>query len=573
MKKLLLGNQGIAQGAYEAGVKVATAYPGTPSTEITENIAKFNEIYAEWAPNEKVALEVAIGASIAGARSIVSMKHVGVNVAADPLFTYAYCGVNAGLVLVCCDDPGMHSSQNEQDSRYYAISAHVPMLEPSDSNEAKEFTKLAFEISEKYDTPVMLRMTTRVSHSQSFVECLERKEIPLKEYKKDITKYAMMPAMARGRRVAVKEREEKLLKDCNDLKINFAEYKGKTGVICAGDTYSYVKEALSDVSVLKLGMVNPLPEKLIKEFCLKCDKIYIVEEMEPVIENAVKKLGINCIGKEVFPVQGEIFPSLIKEKITGEKTDKISSVEVPQRPPVMCAGCPHRGVFYVLSKLKLTVTGDIGCYTLGAQPPLSAVDTVICMGASVGVNHGFIKANPQFSKNSVAVIGDSTFVHSGITGLIDAVYNKSKTTLIILDNSTTGMTGHQNHPATGLTIRNEQTHCLNLKDVCIACGAKKVDEVHSFDIEKIESLIKEHLSYDGVSVIIAKEPCALLNKKIKEKVYFVNDKCVNCRACMKLGCPALQITDGKVEVNKELCTDCGLCGKLCKFGALTEVDR
>ena len=573
MKKLLLGNQAVAQGAYEACVKVATAYPGTPSTEITESIAKFSEIYAEWSPNEKVAMEVAIGASIAGARSIVSMKHVGVNVAADPLFTYSYCGVNAGLVMVCADDPGMHSSQNEQDSRYYAKAAHIPMLEPSDSEEAKEFTKFAFEISEKYDTPVMLRMTTRVSHSQSLVECDSRKEIPLKEYKKDITKYAMMPAMARGRRKAVEVRDNLLKEDCNSFNINRAEYKGSIGVICAGDTYNYVMEALSDVSVLKLGMVNPLPEKLIKEFCAKCSEIYIVEEMEPIIENFVKSLGIKCRGKEIFPVQGEILPTMIKEKIAGVKTDNCKNPELPGRPPVMCAGCPHRGVFYVLSKLKLNVTGDIGCYTLGAQAPLSAVDTVICMGASVGISHGFIKADEKFAKNTVAVIGDSTFVHSGITGLIDAVYNKGKTTLIILDNSTTGMTGHQNHPATGLTIRDEKTHQLDLKNLCLACGAMKVDEVNAFDIENVEKLVKEHLEFDGVSVIIAKEPCALLNKKIRENVFEINDKCVNCKMCMKLGCPAIQLTSGKVTINKELCTDCGLCKKLCKVNAITEVQR
>ena len=473
-KKLMLGNEAIARGAYEAGVKVTSAYPGTPSTEISEIIAKYDEVYAEWAPNEKVAVEVAIGSSFAGARSMACMKHVGVNVAADPLFTVAYTGVNGGLVIVAADDPGMHSSQNEQDSRFYARAAHIPMLEPSDSGEAKDFTKLAFELSEKYDTPVFIRTTTRLAHSQSFVELEDRVEIPNKEYVKDITKYTMMPSSAIGRHVKVEERENRLKDEVNaGVSFNKVEIRDKKlGIVCSGIVYQYVREALPDASTFKLGMVYPVAIEQIREFAKKVDKLIVIEELEPFFENQLKANGIECEGKNLFTLQGEYSVSLIKEKILGIKPD-VEKIDLPIRPPVMCAGCPHRGVFYILSKLKLTVSADIGCYTLGAVAPLSAVDSVVCMGASIGIAHGFEKARGrEQSKKTVAVIGDSTFIHSGITGLVNAVYNNSNITLIILDNSTTGMTGHQQHPATGYTLKMTETSILPLDDLVKTIGVK-----------------------------------------------------------------------------------------------------
>ena len=459
-KKLMLGNEAIARGAYEAGVKVVSSYPGTPSTEISEIIAKYPEVYEEWAPNEKVATEVAIGASFAGVRSMACMKHVGVNVAADPLFTAAYTGVNGGMVMVAADDPGMHSSQNEQDSRFYARAAHVPMLEPSDSQEAKEFTKLAYELSEKYDTPVFVRTTTRLAHSQSFVEEEDRVEVPNKPYVKDITKYTMMPSSAIGRHLKVEARENQLKEDLNNgVWFNREEIRDtKLGVVCSGIVYQYVREALPDASIFKLGMVYPVAIEQIKAFASKVKRVIVIEELEPFFENQLKANGIKCDGKNLFTLQGEYSVSLIKERILGISQD-VEKIDLPVRPPVMCAGCPHRGVFYILSKLKLTVSADIGCYTLGAVAPLSAVDSVVCMGASVGIAHGFEKAlGREQSKHTVAVIGDSTFIHSGITGLVNAVYNGSNMTLIILDNSTTGMTGHQQHPATGLTLKNTPAH-------------------------------------------------------------------------------------------------------------------
>lgn len=564
----MLGNEAIARGAYEAGVRVVSAYPGTPSTEVSEYIAGYDEVYAEWAPNEKVAFEVAIGASYAGARSMVCMKHVGVNVAADPMFTASYTGVNGGLVLLAADDPGMHSSQNEQDTRLYAISAHLPLLEPSDSAEAKAFTKKAFEISEKWDTPVIVRTTTRLAHSQSFVEEEDRADVEIKPYKKDITKYTMMPSSAIGRHVAVEDRENRLSKCVNDCPLNVIETGDKSlGVICSGVVYQYVKEALPSASVLKLGIVNPLPMKKIKEFADSVDRLVVVEELEPVIETAVKAYGIECEGKNLFSRQGELSVAIIKEKILGVKTE-IEKIDLPVRPPVMCAGCPHRGVFYVLSKLKLTVSADIGCYTLGAQAPLSAVDTVVCMGASIGIAHGFEKAvGREQSNHTVAVIGDSTFIHSGITGLINAVYNQSNITLIILDNSTTGMTGHQQHPATGLTLKQQPAPVLDIVALCKTIGVANVQVVDSYDLTAVEKAVKEELNRDGVSVVVAKRPCALLNRNYPPALHV--EDCKKCGACFKLGCPAIEKqSDGSAKINPSQCVGCSLCKSVCKFNAI-----
>lgn len=572
MKKLLLGNQAIARGAYEAGVRVATAYPGTPSTEITESIAEFKDIYVEWSPNEKVACEVAIGASIAGARSMVCMKHVGLNVAADPIFTFSYTGVNGGFVLVVADDPGMHSSQNEQDSRYYAKAANIPMLEPSDSQEALDYIKLGFELSEKYDTPIMLRTTTRLSHSQTFVELGGRNEVAIRTYVKDVAKYAMMPAMAKGRHKVVEARMDQLSIDSNSLTINKAIYKDNScGIICSGVVSKYVEEAMPQASVLKLGMVHPLPIELIREFASKVDKLIVAEELEPVIEEGIMSAGIKCVGKQIFSKQGELSVAIIRNKLSGVAMPPAEDMTLPGRPPVMCAGCPHRGVFYVLSKLKLFVSADIGCYTLGASRPLNAVDTVVCMGASIGVAHGIDKAlGREQSKRTVAVIGDSTFVHSGITGVVDAVYNQGNSTIIILDNSTTGMTGHQDNPATGRTIRGEITHQLDLEAVVRACGVTSVSIVDAYDIAAVEATVKRELDKDCVSVIIAKRPCILLMKGEKDK-YYTTDDCKKCGACLKIGCPAiLKGADGKVSIIKDMCNGCGLCKQMCKFNVINK---
>ncbi len=568
MKKLLLGDFAVARGAYEAGVNVASAYPGTPSTEITEELSRYEDIYAEWAPNEKVALEVGIGSSLRGARTIVSMKHVGLNVASDPLFTVAYTGVNGGLVVAVADDPSMFSSQNEQDTRLIARAANVPVIEPSDSQEAKDFTALAFEISEEYDTPIILRLTTRVAHSQSAVEMLERKEVGVKEYVKDIGKYVMMPANAKKRHIIVEERLNKLSLDSNNFAINAVE-KGssKLGIICAGGVYQYVKEALPEASVLKLGMVYPLPYNLIKEFVNSVERCIVIEELEPHIESLIKTYGIcNVEGKNLFPIQGEFSANMIREKVLGEKLFSDAAI-VPARPPVLCAGCPHRGVFYVLSKLKLTVLGDIGCYTLGAITPLNAIDSVVCMGASIGMAVGFDKADPEAYKHTVAIIGDSTFVHSGLTGLVEAVYNKANATIIIVDNSTTGMTGHQNHPATGKTIRNKETFKLNLEEVCKAIGVISVRVVDPNELVAFEQTVKEELSREGVSVIIARRPCVLLKKAVY-KGFRINSNCRNCKACLKLGCPAIVSGINGVTIDKSLCTECGLCLSVCKFNAI-----
>ena len=568
MKKLLLGDFAVARGAWEAGVKVAAAYPGTPSTEITEELARYDDVYSEWSPNEKVALEVGIGASIRGARTIVSMKHVGLNVACDPLFTASYTGVNGGLVVAVADDPSVFSSQNEQDTRLTAVSAQIPVLEPSDSMEAKEFAKLAFELSEQYDTPVILRLTTRVAHSQSLVELGERQELPLRAYTKDIAKYVMMPANARVKHTVVEERMAKMSADANRFAINRIEMGDtRLGIICSGGVYEYVKEALPEASVLKLGMVYPLPYEMIEKFAASVDRCIVAEELAPHIETLVKAHGIEVEGKNIFPRCGEFSANLIRRCILG-KADTVAAAQVPARPPVLCAGCPHRGVFYVLSKLKLHVLGDIGCYTLGAVPPLGSMDAVVCMGASIGMSIGFDKADPEAHKNSVAVIGDSTFIHSGITGLIDAVYNKAPVTVIILDNRTTGMTGHQNHPATGKTIKNEPTYELDLAEVCRAVGVPNVRTVDPGDLAELERAVKEELAKDEVSVIIAKKPCALLTKKLYNGFRVDEEKCKKCKACLKLGCPAIVNGKDGITIDVSLCTECGLCKGVCKFGAI-----
>lgn len=567
MKELTLTNKAIARGAYEAGVKVLSAYPGTPSTEIAENFAKYDGVYAEWAPNEKVALEVALGAAVAGGRAMACMKHVGLNVAADPLFTAAYSGVNAGLVIVVADDPGMHSSQNEQDSRYYARSAHIPMLEPSDANEAKEMVKLAYALSEQFDVPVLVRETTRVAHSHGFIELCEREEQPLRAYKKDASKYVMMPANAIKRHVTVESRDKALAEYVNGLSCNRMELTSETeiGVVCSGVVYEYVKEALPAANVYKVGTLYPLPMDSIAAFAKQVKKVYVIEELEPYIEDAMKAAGIDCEGKSLFSLQGEISVPKICEAFGFAKAEQQSAQQVPARPPVMCAGCPHRGVFYVLNKLKLTVNGDIGCYTLGAVPPLAAVDTCICMGASVGMAHGFKKATGGESKN-VAVIGDSTFLHSGVTGLINAVYNQSGITLIILDNSTTGMTGHQQHPATGKNLKGEPAPIVLLDELCKACGVKDLTVVDAYDVKEVEKAVKAAVSSQEVSVIIAQRPCALLDKSAKPKVK-VND-CKNCGICMRLGCPAISKGANGVVVDPIQCVGCEVCVKVCPFGAL-----
>lgn len=576
MKKLMLGNAAVARGAYEAGCSVVSSYPGTPSTEITENIVKYDNIYVEWAPNEKVAGETAIGASIAGARSMTCMKHVGLNVVADPLFTVSYTGVNGGLVFCVADDPGMHSSQNEQDSRHYARAAKVTMLEPADSKECKEFTKMAFELSEKFDTPVFIRLSTRVSHSQSLVEEEEPVNYELKPYEKNISKYVMMPANAVKRHVVVEERAKALAQYAEITELNRVEDNGsKIGVITSGISYIYSKEALgNEADYLKLGMVYPLPEKLIKDFVKKHDKVYITEELDPFIEEYCKALGLNVIGKEVFTLLGEYTPSMIAEKILGKKPAEFTAVEqIPVRPPVMCAGCPHRGAFYVLKKLGLTVSGDIGCYTLGAVAPLASVDTTICMGASISAAHGMAKARgSEFNKKLVSVIGDSTFMHSGITGLIDIVYNNGSNTVIILDNSITGMTGHQDNPTTGFTIRKEPAPQVDLEALCHAIGVKNVVVCDPFDVKSFEKIVKEETERDEPSVIISQRPCALL-KTVKYTGHCkVTDKCKKCKMCMKLGCPAISVNNGEIVIDTAQCNGCGLCVNVCPFEAIVKED-
>ncbi len=574
--EMMLGNEAIARGAYEAGVKVSAAYPGTPSTEISESIVKYKEeLYCEWSPNEKVAMEVAIGASLAGCRSLVSMKHVGVNVASDPLYTASYIGVNGGLVMVAADDPGLYSSQNEQDSRAVAMAAHVPVIEPSDSMEAKEFVKFAYEMSEKYDTPVILRTTTRLSHSQCLVTLNERMDVADKPYERNIAKNVMMPAMAKARHIHVEEREKRLEKDACDFTINRIEMNDtKIGVITSGIPYQYVKEALPNASVLKLGIVNPLPRKLIEDFAAKVDTLYIVEELEPIIETQVKSWGIEAIGKEILTFQGEYSTNLLRKTILKENLEIKDAADVPNRPPILCPGCPHRSAYTVLNKLKIHAAGDIGCYTLGAVAPLSVIDTTVCMGSSISTLHGMEKAKgKEFIKDWVAVIGDSTFMHTGINSLMNMVYNQGTGTVMILDNSTTGMTGHQDHAATGKTLQGDVVPAINIMNLCKAIGVKNVVEVDVFDTEKLEQIIKEEIVKDEVSVIITKSPCVLLNKTpVTHKCQVDSEVCKKCGMCLKPGCPAVtKQEDGSIKIDEKMCNGCNLCKKQCKFGAIKDV--
>ncbi len=575
-KKIMLGNEAIARGAFEAGVKVSSAYPGTPSTEISEELCKYDEVYTEWAPNEKVALEVAIGASISGVRSLACMKHVGLNVASDPLYTFSYTGVNGGSVIVVADDPGLASSQNEQDTRMIARSAHVPVLEPSDSNEAKDFVKLGYEISEKYDTPVILRTTTKLSHSQGIVNLCER-AVPLdKDYSRDVKKYVMMPASAIGRHIKVEERENRLSCDCSGFNINRIEGNSdNVGVITSGICYQYVKEVCKDVKILKLGMVNPLPKKLIEDFIKSVKTVYVIEELEPVIEEQIKSWGFSVIGKDVFTKQGEYNANLIDKVINGNEI-LLDKIDVPMRPPILCPGCPHRSVFSVLNKLKIHASGDIGCYTLGAVAPLGVIDTTVCMGSSISMLHGMEKAKGKdYIKNWVAVIGDSTFLHTGVNSLINLVYNRSTATVIILDNRTTGMTGHQDHAGTGKTLKGQETYSINLSVLCKSIGVKNVIEIDSFDVDNLSIIVKNSVLSDELTVIIAKAPCALL--KGQKFPYFYkcdSDKCKKCGMCLKLGCPAInKQPDGTVKIDETMCNGCGLCKNYCKFNALVKQDR
>ncbi|MBQ7265179.1 MAG: indolepyruvate ferredoxin oxidoreductase subunit alpha [Firmicutes bacterium] len=574
MKEIMLGNKAFARGLYEAGAQVVSSYPGTPSTEVTEEAAKYDEIYCEWAPNEKVAMEVAFGASLAGKRSFCGMKHVGLNVAADPLFTASYTGVNAGMIICVADDPGMHSSQNEQDSRHYAIAAKLPMLEPADSSEALEFTKQAYEISEKFDTPVIIKMCTRVAHSQSLVETSERVVPDNKKYEKNIAKYVMMPGNAIRRHPFVEQRMKDLALFAETSHLNrIEEGKDKSlGIITSSTSYQYTKEVLGDKHpVLKLGMVHPLPDKLIKDFAASVEKVIVIEELDPIIEQHCKVLGLNVEGKSIFPLLGEFSQSLVAEKLGYDKKEACPAIEgLPVRPPVMCAGCPHRGLFYTLSKNKITCLGDIGCYTLGAVAPLSAVDMTLCMGASVSSIHGFNKALGEESQgNTVCVIGDSTFMHSGMTGLANIAYNQSNSTVIILDNSITGMTGHQQNPTTGYNIKGDPAGKIDLEALCKAMGFKRVAVTDPYDLAQTEKTIKEELAANEPSVIISRRPCALLKYvKHKPSLCVDTDKCKSCRACMKIGCPAISFKDGKAHVDNTLCVGCGVCEQLCKFDAL-----
>ena len=577
MKELMLGNHAAARGLYEAGVKVVSSYPGTPSTEITECVAEYdkNIIYSEWAPNEKVAAEVAFGASIGGARSFCAMKHVGLNVAADPIYTASYIGVNAGMVIGVADDPGMHSSQNEQDSRHHAIASKIPMLEPCDSQECKDMTMLAYEISEAYDTPVMLRLSTRISHSRSPVEKGERKELPLKEYVKNPGKNVMMPAMARARHIFVEERTKKLVEYAENSGINKIEAGGDIGIIAAGTTYNYAKEALGEkASYLKLGMVNPLPAELIKKFASQVKRIIVCEELDDIIETHCKKNGIAVEGKNLFSFCGEYSQSVIKKAVLGVENEYHAfPEEIPGRPPVLCAGCPHRGLFYALKGLKVYVSGDIGCYTLAAQKPLAQIDACVCMGASISGLHGFnIARGSEQAKRSVAVIGDSTFIHSGITGLIDIAYNKGISTVIILDNSITGMTGHQNNPANGLTIKGDPTAAVNLEALAGAVGFNSVRVVDPYDVEASKKVITEELEKAEPSLIIARRPCALLKQVKHKKALVVGDECIGCKACLQVGCPAISVEGKRAVIDSNQCVGCGICKAACKVGAIKEAE-
>ncbi len=576
MKQLMLGNEAVARGLYEAGCSFVSSYPGTPSTEITEAVAKYQEVYAEWAPNEKVAMEAAFGASLAGRRSFCGMKHVGLNVAADPLFTISYTGVNAGMVIGVADDAGMHSSQNEQDSRHYAMAAKIPMVEPADSAEALEFTKLAYELSEQFDTPVLVKMCTRIAHSQSIVQTGEREE-HLKQYKKDIPKYVMMPGNAKRRHPVVEARTKALIEYAETTPINRIEEGSdhKIGIITSSTSYQYVKEVVGDTyPVMKLGMIWPMPEKKIIEFAKKVSLLVIVEELDGFIEAHCRNLGLACTGKSNFSCIDELSQNKVAQQLTegvapGPKLEEA----IPARPPVMCAGCPHRGLFYTLKKNKLTVLGDIGCYTLGAVAPLGAVDTVICMGASVSGIHGFSKSQGGAADGkTVAVIGDSTFMHSGITGLVNMAYNESNATVIIVDNSITGMTGHQQNPTTGYNLKGDPCAKIDLETLCRAVGIRRVRVVDPYNLKQCDEAIKEELAAPEPSVIISRRPCALLKYvRHKDPLAVDNEKCVGCKACMQIGCPAISIVGSKARVDATQCVGCGVCGQLCKFDALKEV--
>ena len=573
MKKLMIGNQAVATGLHDGGLGVVSSYPGTPSTEITEFLSKFDDIHSEWAPNEKVAAEVAFGASLAGARTACAMKHVGLNVAADPLFTLSYTGVNGGMVICVADDPAMHSSQNEQDSRHYAMASKVPMLEPSDSAEAYLFAKTAFELSEKFDTPVLLRMCTRIAHSQSIVETGEKEAAVLKDYEKNPAKYIMMPGNAKKRHPIVEERTAKLAEFANDCIYNKVEMNSdEIGIITSGCSYMYVKEVMGDnASILKIGMPYPLPEKLIRDFASKVKKLYVIEELDPFIENYVRALGIEVVGKELFSILGEFSQATIAKAFgLEEKAFVTADSVIPARPPMMCAGCPHRGMYYVLAKNKITVLGDIGCYTLGAVPPLNALDSTLCMGASVSGLHGFNAARgAEAEKKSVAVIGDSTFMHSGMTGLVNVAYNATNSTVIILDNSITGMTGHQQNPTTGFNIKGDPAAKVDLEALCKALGINRVRVVDPYDLKACEQAVKEELAVEEPSVIISRRPCVLL-KSVKPlpSLNVDSDKCKSCKRCMSLGCPAISLKDGKAKIDTTLCVGCGVCKQLCAFDAI-----
>lgn len=573
MKKLMLGNEAFARGLFEAGCEFVSSYPGTPSTEVTEFAAKYDELYAEWAPNEKVAMEAALGASIAGKRSFCGMKHVGLNVAADPLYTAGYTGVNGGMVICVADDPGLHSSQNEQDSRHHAIASKVMMVEPSDSQECKDFTMAAYELSEKFDTPVIVRLSTRIAHSQSAVELGERVVPPTKPYEKNPAKFVMMPGFAKKRHTVVEAKLAEAAKYAETSPLNKVEYNStEIGIITAGNCYLYAKEALGDkASYLKLGVINPLPIDIIRDFAAKCERVYVIEELDDIIESHCKKNGVDVIGKELFGWEGEISQAIVREKILGEKAETMEFEEpVPVRPPVMCAGCPHRGLFYCLSQLGVYVSGDIGCYTLGATAPLSAMDTTICMGASISALHGYNKAlGKEAEKKSVAVIGDSTFMHSGMTGLVNIAYNATNSTVIILDNSITGMTGHQQNPTTGKNLKGDPAAAVNLEDLCHAIGIKSVRVADPYNMAETKKIIEEELAKEEPSVIISRRPCALL-KYVKHNPPLKADpeKCVGCKQCLKIGCPAISIHDKKCVINHTQCVGCGICKEMCRLDAI-----
>ena len=573
MKELMLGNKAVARGLYEAGCKVISSYPGTPSTEITEEAAAYKEVYCEWAPNEKVALEVAHGATLGGVRAACAMKHVGLNVAADPLFTISYQGLNAGLVVCVADDPGMHSSQNEQDSRHYAIAAKLPMLEPSDSEESRVFAKKAFEMSEKFNTPVLLKMVTRVAHSQSIVDTEERVEPAQVPYVKDPTK-VMMTLNSRNAHVRVEQRTKDLIEYAENCEFNRVEMGKDTsvGIITDSTSYQYAREVLGeDACILKLGLINPLPEKLIKDFAAKVDKVVVLEELDPIIENHCKQLGIKVSGKDTFPICGEFSQNLVRECLGMEVPAHMSIDEnLPARPPVMCAGCPHRGIFYILKKKKCMVYGDIGCYTLGAVAPLNAMDLNVCMGASCSGLHGFNKAMGEAGENnSVGVIGDSTFIHSGMTGITDISYNMSNSTVIILDNSITGMTGHQQNPTTGKNLRGEPAGKVDLEALCKALGFNRVRVVDPYDLKAVEEAVTEELAAKEPSIIISRRPCVMIKGTVhKPPISVDEDKCVGCKQCMSIGCPAIAVKDKKAHIDPTLCIGCKVCSQMCKFGAI-----